>query len=93
MLILEQVGTGPWPITAQQRDNALTKATSYRKQALARCTGGEVRLRCFGTQEGDLMLPGFFTGLSGMGLALLPTPASQTLVMNLLSAGLLAPQG
>lgn len=93
MLILEQVGTGPWPLTAQQRDNALTKATSYRKQALARCTGGEVRLRCFGTQEGDLMLPGFFTGLSGMGLALLPTPTSQALVMNLLSAGLLVPQG
>ena len=39
------------------------------------------------------MLPGFFTGLSGMGLALLPTPASQALVMNLLSAGLLVPRG
>ena len=91
MLILQQVATGPWPLTAQQRDNALTKATSYRKQALASCTGGEVRLRCFGTQEGDLMLPGFFTGLSGMGLALLPTPASQALAMNLLSAGLLVP--
>lgn len=93
MLILQQVATGPWPLTAQQRDNALTKATSYRKQALASCTGGEVRLRCFGTHEGDLMLPGFFTGLSGMGLALLPTPASQALVINLLSAGLLVPQG
>ncbi len=91
MLILEQVATGPWPLTAQQRDNALTKATFYREQALARCTGGEVRLRCFGTQEGDLVLPGFFTGLSGMGLALLPTPTSQSLVMNLLSAGLLVP--
>jgi lantibiotic modifying enzyme len=93
MLIMQKIATGPWPLTAQQRDNALTKATSYRKQALARCTGGEVRLRCFGTKEGDLMLPGFFTGLSGMGLALLPTPASQALAMNLLSAGLLVPQG
>ena len=58
-----------------------------------RCAGGQVRLRCFGTQEGSLMLPGFFTGLSGMGLALLETPASQSMVMTLLSGGLFDRRG
>ena len=52
-----------------------------------------MRLRCFGTQEGSLMLPGFFTGLSGMGLALLETPASQSMVMTLLSGGLFDRRG
>ena len=92
MLILKHLALGPWPLTAQQRDDALSKATFYRQQALERCSGGQVRLVCFGTQEGNLMLPGFFTGLSGMGLALSENPASQAMVMNLLSGGLLIPQ-
>ncbi len=92
MLILQQLALGPWPLTEQQRDGALTKAAWYQQQALARCADEQVRLRCFGTQEGDLMLPGFFTGLSGMGLALIETASCQNMVMNLLSGGLLVPR-
>ena len=93
MLILQQLASGPWSIAAEQRDQALAQAAWYRQQALDRCAGGQVRLRCFGTQEGSLMLPGFFTGLSGMGLALLETPASQSMVMTLLSGGLFDRRG
>ena len=91
MMILDQIALGPWSLIANQRDEALIKANLYRKQALDRCTNQRVKLRCFGTQEGDLMLPGFFTGLSGMGLALIETPTTQAMVMNLLSGGLLVP--
>lgn len=89
MMILEQLTLGPWALTTKQREDAVSKATWFRRDAVHRCNEGEMKLRCYGTQDGGLVLPGFFTGLSGMGLALLQTPASDAMVMKLLSGGLL----
>ncbi|WP_413358821.1 type 2 lanthipeptide synthetase LanM family protein [Prochlorococcus sp. MIT 1201] len=88
MVLLEMLSAGPWPIDNQLRSHCQDVAFQYRLQALQRCSAEPVKLRCFGTKEGSLVLPGFFTGLSGMGLALLEDDPSRAVVSQLISAGL-----
>jgi len=88
MVLLEMLSTGPWPIDNQLRSHCQDVASQYRLQALQRCSAEPIKLRCFGTKEGLLVLPGFFTGLSGMGLALLEDDPSRAVVSQLISAGL-----
>ena len=90
MVVLRTLGSGPWPLNPELRDHAAAVANAHSYQARQRCTGPRLELRCFGTQEGSLLLPGFFTGLSGMALALLPDDFDKSLTVNLLSAGLCA---
>ena len=88
MVILRTLATGPWPLSTELREHAATTARVHNEQCRQRCTGRTLELRCVGTQESSLLLPGFFTGLSGIGLALLPDAATQAATVNLLSAGL-----
>ncbi len=92
MVLLRDLAQGPWPVNERVHQLALTQANQLRTQALDRCQGAEHQLRCFGTQEGNLVLPGFFTGLSGMALALLEDHDSKSATNTLLSAGLLQNQ-
>lgn len=89
MLLLRSLASGPWPVSGELQVLASSAAEAHCHQALERCEASTLELRCFGTQEGSLLLPGFFTGLSGMGLALLPDAGSQDAAIDLLSAGLL----
>ncbi|QBE69405.1 Lanthionine biosynthesis protein LanM [Synechococcus sp. WH 8101] len=89
MVLLRDLAQGPWPLSERVQQLALAQARQIQEQALDRCQGTEPQLRCFGTQEGNLVLPGFFTGLSGMALALLDDRDSQCAINTLLSAGLL----
>ena len=89
MLLLRDLAQGPWPVSERIQQLALAQARQIQAQALNRCQGTEPQLRCFGTQEGNLVLPGFFTGLSGMAMALLEDRDSQWAANTLLSAGLL----
>ena len=91
LAVLELLGEGPWPLAPSVRHLSRQAALRLRQQALMRCAGApeaEPRLRCFPTGEGSLLLPGFFTGLSGMGLALLDDPDSRQMLAQLLTAGL-----
>ena len=88
MVLLEMLSSGPWSIDDQLRSHCQDVAAQYRLQALNRCSAEQIELRCFGTKEGSLALPGFFTGLSGMGLALLEDDQSRAAVSQLISAGL-----
>lgn len=91
LAVLELLGEGPWPLAPSVRDLSRQAARRLRHQALSRCNGTpeeEPRLRCFPTGEGSLLLPGFFTGLSGMGLALLDDSDSRRMLAQLLTAGL-----
>jgi lantibiotic modifying enzyme len=91
LAILEVLGEGPWPLASSVRALSREAARRLRQQALSRCAGNpeeEPRLRCFPTGEGSLLLPGFFTGLSGMGLALLEDSNSQRMLAQLLTGGL-----
>lgn len=88
MVLLEMLSAGPWSIDDELRSHCQDVASQYRLQALHRCSAEPIKLRCFGTKEGSITLPGFFTGLSGMGLALLEDHQSQVAVSQLVSAGL-----
>lgn len=91
LAVLELLGEGPWPLASSVRDLSREAARHLRHQALSRCSGNpeeEPRLRCFPTGEGSLLLPGFFTGLSGMGLALLEDSDSRQMLAQLLTGGL-----
>ena len=89
MVLLRDLAQGPWPLDERVQQLALNQARKLQDKALDRCKGTEPDLRCFGTQEGNLVLPGFFTGLSGMAMALLDDRDSQQATKTLLSAGLL----
>ena len=78
--------------------NALRSASSERSSQLvnqsiarARLSGGS--FRCFGTTDSNLLLPGCFTGLSGIGLALLDQVNRDDRLQSVLSIGLLSPSG
>ena len=88
MAVLKAAVAGPWCSDVETRSMAQQKAECYRASALERCSRGRLDLRCFQTQEGSLFLPGFMTGLSGMGLALMNDQKSRSLLSNLMSAGL-----
>ena len=92
MVLLRDLAKGPWLMDERVQQLALDQANHLKRQALDRCKGAELQLRCFGTKEGNLVLPGFFTGLSGMAMALLDDRDSQWTTQLLLSAGLLRNQ-
>ena len=58
-------------------------------KAFSMVTPHDFSLRCFGTGSGSILLPGMFTGLSGMGLALIRTPSSLNMLAKIFSAGIL----
>ncbi len=88
VVILEMLASGPWKIDSGVRKQANDAASDLRAQALQRCVDGELQLRGFDTRDGNVLLPGFFTGLSGMGLALLNTHESRLTTETLLCGGL-----
>ena len=91
MAVLELVGEGPWPLAQPVRDLCREAARRYRDRALSRCSLADdhaVALRCFTLDEGSLILPDFFTGISGMGLALLEDSESRRMLALLLTGGL-----
>jgi type 2 lantibiotic biosynthesis protein LanM len=90
MAVLELLIEGPWPIEPLVRDLSHEAAQKLRERALRSCVGTPLkrsRLLSFSSAYSQLILPGFFNGLSGMGLALLEDPDSRTMLASLLSAG------
>ena len=91
MTVLELLCDGPWRLDPAVRDRCHAAAQEHRHQTLRRCGAWEtdaIRLRCLSNSDGSLQVPGLFTGLSGMGLALLQDGASRRMMSLLLSAGL-----
>lgn len=90
MLGLRILSAGPWPVPAALQQKSAEAAARHRDRALRGSFDTSVSWRCFGTREGSVTLPGFFTGLSGMSLALLFDERSQSAAARLFSAGLLS---
>lgn len=91
MTVLELFAEAPWfPDTGLQ--NLCQKAAQrFRDLVLNRCDcqmHDETLLQFFPTSNEAIVLPGFFTGVSGIGLALLEGPHSRWMVASLLTAGL-----
>ncbi len=87
MVVLRALALGPWPMDERLRTHCIEVAVEHRQRAQRRSAAGQIELICFATEEGSLTLPGFFTGLSGMGLALLEDRRSREVVLQFLSAG------
>jgi lantibiotic modifying enzyme len=94
--LLRGLADGPWvssPTYQEHRQRWRGRSAELIRQSLIRRSGNGSNLRCFGVKEGTLLLPGGFTGLSGMGLALVDQAQPSHLLLSLLSAGLLQPGG
>lgn len=78
---------GPWSIpkpTIQYCQDYMSRESSNILERIC----NDSNLRCFGTEESNLILPGFFNGLSGMGMAILNNPKANSYIKTFLSAGL-----
>ena len=58
-------------------------------KAISRCDTKKTNLNSGGIQGPKLDLPGFYNGLSGMGLVILDTENSNCMLSKLISNGLL----
>ena len=91
LAVLELCAEAPWLLNSPARALSDQAAQRWRVQALTRCedqVNGQSPFRCFPTSNEAMVLPGFFTGLSGIGLAMLEDSQSRSLLASLLSAGL-----
>ena len=90
--ILRIVAEGPWAKSVEEsvRTAAIERSSELVAQAvcIADQSGGD--FRGFGTSEVNLLLPGCFTGLSGIGLALLDQVNRDGRLGTLLTVGLLS---
>ncbi len=90
--ILRIVAEGPW---AENLPQPLTMAAVEHSsqlvgQALSRVRHNGGGFRCFGTSDSNLLLPGCFTGISGIGLALMDQVNRDDRLPGLLSMALLS---
>lgn len=93
--LLRIVSEGPWSdqLPATLRSAAIERSSKLVHQSIARARGLGGSFRCFGTADSNLLLPGCFTGLSGIGLALIDQVNRDEVLQTVLSMGLLSPSG
>ncbi|WP_186480876.1 type 2 lanthipeptide synthetase LanM family protein [Synechococcus sp. NOUM97013] len=93
--LLRIVAEGPWSdqLPATLRSAAIERSSQLVNQSIARARGLGGSFRCFGTADSNLLLPGCFTGLSGIGLALMDQVNRDDCLQTVLSMGLLSPSG
>ena len=88
MVILEALTNGPWILDQPTITVAKDNADLIRTRVINRLSGNSTSIQCFSTKESNLILPGFFTGLSGIAMAFLEDQESRQTTLNLMSAGL-----
>ena len=93
--VLRIVAEGPWSdaLPATLCSAAIERSSQLVHQSIARARLSGGSFRCFGTTDSNLLLPGCFTGLSGIGLALLDQVNRDDRLQCVLSMGLLSPSG
>ena len=91
--VLRIVVEGPWSdaLPATLRTAAIERSSQLVNQSIARARLSGGSFQCFGTTDSNLLLPGCFTGLSGIGLALLDQVNRDDRLQSVLSTGLLSP--
>ena len=93
--VLRIVADGPWSdaLPATLRSAASERSSQLVNQSIARARLSGGSFRCFGTTDSNMLLPGCFSGLSGIGLALLDQVNRDDRLQSVLSIGLLSPSG
>lgn len=87
-VILEMLCDGPWGVEAHVADLGRERTMQIHTSLMKRTSSKTTDLICFAAKESSLILPGFFTGLSGIGMALLRDDQSKKTTRRLLTAGL-----
>lgn len=82
---------GPWKIENALRERGQLLADQLIRDSLCLFSRGSIGLRCFGTNDGGLYLPGFFNGLTGMAFVLMRSRETHSLVYRMMTAGLSQP--
>ena len=86
---LRYIGSGPWITNKADREVWRLRSEELITSSVARKVSEQNQFNCFGVREGNLLMPGFFTGLSGIGLLLTSGVERETLIPQLISSGLL----
>ena len=91
--LLRILAEGPWSdaLPAPLRSAAIERSSQLVNQSIARSQLSGGSFQCFVTSGSNLLLPGCFTGLSGIGLALLDQVNRDHCLQSVLSIGLLSP--
>ena len=91
--LLRILAEGPWSdaLPATLRTAAIERSSQLVNQSIARAKLSGGSFRCFVTSGSNLLLPGCFNGLSGIGLALMDQVNRDRRLQSLLSIGLLSP--
>jgi type 2 lantibiotic biosynthesis protein LanM len=87
--IMRSIRTLPVSLSYHTQAACSEALARISSDAIHRGSSDKPDLICLGTDQGSLALPGFFNGLSGMGMALLESPKSQKRLAQVISAALL----
>ena len=93
--ILRVLAEGPWAefLPESVHAAAIQRSSELVAQVIHRANHNGGVFRAFGTSDSNLLLPGCFTGISGMALALLDQLNRDDRLGTLLTMGLLSPAG
>lgn len=86
--IMRLLLSGPWSIPDDVRFACSIAIQKSIDRVLLGWNDKQQHIHCFGTKEGSLLLPGFFLGLSGIGMVLMNSQSGNTMLSKFLSAGL-----
>ena len=89
--LLRILAEGPWSdaLPATLRSEAIARSSQLVNQSIARARHSGGSYRFLVTSSGNLLLPGCFTGLSGIGLSLMDQVNRDHRLPSVLSVGLL----
>ena len=87
--ILETLVDGPWGLESSVSEICKQQVKETRNEILDRYLTDEAEYNCIGTKNTNLLQPGFYTGLSGMALALIKEDHTKKTTIQLLTGGLM----
>ena len=87
--ILETLIDGPWGVENSIAEYCKQQVSEVRREIINSCLNDTSKIHCIGTNDTNILQPGFFTGLSGIALALIKEESTKKTVVQLLSAGLI----
>jgi type 2 lantibiotic biosynthesis protein LanM len=88
IVMMRFLARGPWTLSLEIKVSIANLIEEVTVRKLKTFLDGQSGLTCFETLEGKIVLPGFFNGFSGMGMAILNERLADNLIIDFLSAGL-----
>ena len=86
--VLDLLLSGSWPLAHTTRVLAETHAQKLLSNLIGGCKSESGQIELLSPHRGYITEPGFFTGLSGVGMSILRDSQSKSITWRLISAGL-----